>query len=106
VNIKSCLDLDYISEISNLSQEKISQELDTDNLISYNPINQKQELATQYLSGNIYRKLEEAIGANLPKNIEAPKAVQTLTMLRDATEDIKLAYLETSNIDWNHLTDS
>jgi N12 class adenine-specific DNA methylase len=106
LNIKGCLDLDYISEISHLTPEEIIQQLDADNLIFYNPTTQKWELAAQYLSGNVYRKLQEAIAVNLPKNIEALKAVQPLPMLPDATEDIKLACLETSNIDWNSLTDS
>lgn len=106
LNTKGCLDLNYISQISNLSPEKIIQQLDADNLIFYNPNTQKWELTAQYLSGNVYRKLQEAIAANLPKNIEALKAIQPLPMLPDATEDIKLACLETSNIDWNSLADS
>lgn len=72
------LDLDYISELTGLSVEKVIEDLSTGDapLIFKDPVLGRWVQEDEYLSGNVKDKLKMARGAGLEQNIRALMAVQ------------------------------
>lgn len=107
LNTHGKLDLEFMSGIlGNPPIQKIVDFLESKGTIFFDPDQNNWVLAEQYLSGNVYQKLQDAISANLSRNIEALKAIQPAPMLPQTADDIKIACLEALGIDWSSLDDN
>ena len=72
---RNCIDLEYIAEISGKTEAEVRQELLDSRQYFYNPGTRRIELKSEYLSGNIRRKIGEAERQGLTDNVEALKEV-------------------------------
>ena len=84
---KGKLDLDYISELTGLSVDKVTASLSAGEspLIYRDPVLGRWVQEDEYLSGNVKDKLKMARGAGLEANIKALEAVQPVDV---APQDI------------------
>jgi N12 class adenine-specific DNA methylase len=97
---------DFMSNSLKCTKEMLLNELVDKGLIYFNPnidVN-NYEPKDQYLSGNVYSKLMDAIKYNLLGNIEALKKVQPLPMLPTTNEDVKYRCLLELGINWEELS--
>ena len=69
------VDVDYVAELMNIDREQAFAELIASGEFFENPVSKEIELKSEYLSGNVVRKLE--IAKELaPQNVEALEEVQ------------------------------
>jgi N12 class adenine-specific DNA methylase len=106
LNEKGKFDLDFIVSIMHLDKSEVIERLRGDDLIYFDPSLDIWVSKEEYLSGNVYAKLQKAIELDLVDNINALKLVQPLPMLPATdNEDIKIACLRSLNIDFDSLSD-
>ena len=99
-------DITYIANLLSISAQEVIALLQEKELAYFNPKTQKWELKEEYLSGNVYEKLQIAIAHSLTRNITALQAVLPLPLLPNAASDIKFACIETLGIEWDALEES
>ncbi|MFA6715847.1 MAG: DEAD/DEAH box helicase family protein, partial [Victivallaceae bacterium] len=73
------VELDYVAGIMKLSRDDALKQLLASGEFFENPVNGKIELKSEYLSGNVVRKLEIA-RETAPQNVKALEAVQPLPL--------------------------
>ena len=72
---RNLIDLEYIARITGKTEDEARAELLASGEYFYNPGRMRIELKSQYLSGNIKAKLQEAESHGLPANVEALRQV-------------------------------
>jgi N12 class adenine-specific DNA methylase len=106
LNEKGKFDLDFIVSIMHLDKSEVIERLRGDDLIYFDPSLDIWVSKDEYLSGNVYAKLQKAIELDLVDNVNALKLVQPLPMLPATdNEDIKIDCLRSLNIDFDSLSD-
>ncbi len=88
------VNLDYMSEISGLSVDKLKASLD--GRIFYNPIEEQYEILEKWVSGNVVEKAD-ALKLYVEKNIQDNESAQSLAVL----EDSKPIRIEFEELDFN-----
>ncbi|MDM1555406.1 N-6 DNA methylase [Chryseobacterium indologenes] len=81
LNKYGAVDLDYMSEISNMTADALKEHLH--GRIFYNPLEREYEIAERWIAGNVVEKAKE-IRAYVEQNPEDKEAKQSLTVLEDA----------------------
>jgi N12 class adenine-specific DNA methylase len=93
LNVKGCIDIDFIAELVSKSSKEIIEELHEqpdEPLIFYDPDLKKWVLSEQYLSGfDVRAKLQRAREAGLERNVQALIRAQPLYLLPPAPVDIR-----------------
>lgn len=87
LNIFGCIDTEHMAILLDKSVDWVCEDLKANKLAYFDPSTQKWELPDSYLSGNIYKKREQAIEAGIPENIEALDEVIPKYLLPDADID-------------------
>ena len=81
LNKYGSVDLDYMSEISNMTTDALKEHLH--GRIFYNPLEREYEIAERWIAGNVVEKAQE-IRAYVEQNPEDKEAKQSLTVLEEA----------------------
>lgn len=81
LNKYGTVDLDYMSEISNMTADTLKEHLH--GRIFYNPLEREYEIAERWIAGNVVEKAKE-IRAYVEQNPDDTEAKQSLTVLEEA----------------------
>ncbi|WP_068597139.1 N-6 DNA methylase [Vaginella massiliensis] len=81
LNKYGTVDLDYMSEISNMTTDALKEHLH--GRIFYNPLEREYEIAERWIAGNVVEKAKE-ISAYVESNPDDKEAKQSLTVLEEA----------------------
>lgn len=99
------LDLDLMASLTKRDRDEIEKELKSNKLIFTNPVTGNLELAEDYLSGDIYDKIESAekglpLDPTLQVNIDALKAVIPERVLINNPDDPKQVFEARLGTNW------
>lgn len=106
LNDKGKLDIEFICNMMSLDKPKVIELLLGESLVYFDPDENDYVRTEQYLSGNVYKKLQSAKKHELESNIKALEMVQPLPMLPlTSNEEIKISCLRALNVDFDSIPD-
>ena len=103
INYKGKLDFEFICDLLKWDYQKLIDELVTKDIIYLNPQTNLWENKDEYLSGNIYAKLQIAKNSGIERNIQALRAARPLPLLPPTNHETIFKCLEKLDFNWNEL---
>ncbi|MDJ0579656.1 DEAD/DEAH box helicase family protein [Crocosphaera sp.] len=89
LNYKGQVDTDYIAWLLDIEEEEAIAQLQAEELIYFDPLEDRWHTAEVYLSGNILRKLDDAIKYSLTTNVAALEKVQPKFILPPCSPQLR-----------------